>query len=140
MDQALAYLQIYTIVRPRDGVGVHSTLPKRMSLPCLIVYDVPEVKVKKKTPILATFRDFCLSVLRRMYFPGSANPKSYSKLAHGVTLVRKPRFTAELYTGRQVVEVFKNVGLKLPHYHYTDGTRKLFFSFVFDSPAPIVTL
>ena len=57
-------------------------------------YDVPEVEFKKMTPIL---RDFCLSGLKRVLILScSANSKSSSTLAQGVTLVRKPRSTASV--------------------------------------------
>ena len=65
IDQAVAYWQIYTIVRPRDGVRAmrartqyvaQTIVPSRPHR-----HDVPEVEFK--TPILATLRDFCFSSL-----------------------------------------------------------------------------
>ena len=56
-------------------------------------HDVPEVEFKKKTPILATLRDFErlvrheTSICRVLQIP--SRPR-----CHGVTLVRKLRFTA----------------------------------------------
>ena len=57
-----------------------------------VTYDVPEVEFKKKTPNLATLRDFCLSGLRRA-FAGFCKFQVVLDLAHSVTLVSKPRFT-----------------------------------------------
>ena len=72
MDQAVAYCswQIYTIERPRDSVRAcartqyvaQTVVPSRPHR-----HDVPEVEFKKKTPILATLRDFCLSGLGRVF-------------------------------------------------------------------------
>ena len=62
MDQATAYRQIhmYSTVRPRDGVrACKNTVrcPDDCPFQCHR-HDVPEVEFKKKTPILATLRDF----------------------------------------------------------------------------------
>ena len=47
-------------------VREHSTLPRRLSLPGLIVMTFPEVEFKKNS-ILATLGEFCLSGLRGVF-------------------------------------------------------------------------
>ena len=94
MDQAVAYWQIYTIVRGQDGV--RAACENTVHCSTSHHYDVPEFEFTKKTLILATLRDFCLSwpvksICRVL--PGPANSKSSSTQAHSVTLGRTQRFT-----------------------------------------------
>ena len=75
-------------VRARTQYVAQTIVPSRSHR-----HDVPEVEFKKKTPILATLRDFErlvrheTSICRVLQFP--SRPR-----CHGVTLVRKLRFTA----------------------------------------------
>ena len=63
MDQAEAYRQIHSTVRPRDGVRACKNSSTQYVAQTIVPsrshrHDVPEVEFKKKTPILATLRDF----------------------------------------------------------------------------------
>ena len=96
MDQAVAYWQIYTIVRPRESVRAcaraqyvaQTIVPSRPHR-----HDFQRLSSRKR---LQSSRPSETSACPAWdeYLPGSANSKSSSTLALGVTLVRKPRFTA----------------------------------------------
>ena len=59
MDQAMANRYIHITVRPRDGVRARTQYVAQTIVPSRSHrHDVPEVELKKKTPIHATLRDF----------------------------------------------------------------------------------
>ena len=107
MDQAVAYWQIYTstlscahktaCVRARTQYLEHRTqwrcpVPSKSHR-----YDVPEVEFKKMTPIL---RDFSCPAWNE-YLSCSANSKSFSTLAQGVTVWSVNRDWQRPDAGRQ---------------------------------------
>ena len=68
MDQAVAYWQIYAIVHETACVSARTQYFSPTIVPSKSHrYDFPQVEFKKKTPFLATLRDFCLSGLRRVF-------------------------------------------------------------------------
>ena len=65
----ILHQQIYTNVRPRDGkcVRARTQYVAQTNVPSTSHrYEVPEIEFKK-TPILATLGNFCLSDLRRVF-------------------------------------------------------------------------
>ena len=129
MDQAVAYWQIYTIVRPQDSVRAsentvtlnteHSGVAQ--SLPSLIVMTLRRLSSRRW---LQSSEIFACPAWNE-YLSCSANSKS--TLAQKVTLVRKPRLTASRCWTSNGVSLQK----RRPKAPTDDrpSTRKLLFSF-----------
>ena len=99
--------------RRRGCVQEHSTLPRRLSLPGLIVMTFQRLSSRRRLQSLRPLETFQrrvrheMSICRVLQIP-SRPP------CHGVTLVRKLRFTALYWPSNGVHRcVFKNEGLKL---------------------------
>ena len=121
-------------VRARTQYVAQTIVPSRSHR-----HDVPEVEFKKKTPILANLMTFHrlvrheTSICRVLQIP--SRPR-----CHGVTLVRKLRFTA-LYWPSNGVGLQKRTPKASTDDH--PSTQKLLYlqnSFPFDSRALIATL
>ena len=100
--------------RWRACVQEHSTLPRRLSLPGLIVMTFQRLSSRRRLQSLRPSETFQrlvrheVSTCRVLQIP--SRPR-----CHGVTLVRKLRFTALYWPSNGVHRwVFKNEGLKLP--------------------------
>ena len=138
---SILHWQIYTIVRPRDGKCVrareHSTFPRRLSLPGLTVMTFQRLS-SRRIQSSQPSQTFACPAWDGRVFAGFC--KSSSTLAHGVTQLHKPRFTAVTCV---ILAVNGETLQKRRPKASTDDrprTRKLLFSFLFNSRALIATL